>query len=201
MSDNDNSIQKLTIEELQKRIQSIDALNISYDYVELMEATRIVYGISVQDWCRLLDISLGMYYGLLSVAPGYSRPTATKNLKMIASVFRFCYIFGYDISGISKGFSEQRESYITSFEEVALWFSKFSDETLLAIIKTVGHSNEPKIFRSRCIAGIKKYIKARKTFSETTSGEAASDTSKSSDDNAKDDDSVVITDSELESEL
>ena len=95
MAEKDYNVPELTTEELQKRIRKIDTMDLSYEYVQLMEATRVKYGLSIYDWCRVIGITPSVYSGLLAVKPGYAR-NGTKNLTIIASIFRFCYIFGYD---------------------------------------------------------------------------------------------------------
>ena len=115
MAEKDYNVPELTTEELQKRIRKIDTMDLSYEYVQLMEATRVKYGLSIYDWCRVIGITPSVYSGLLAVKPGYAR-NGTKNLTIIASIFRFCYIFGYDLNGVAKEFATQREELSFSFD-------------------------------------------------------------------------------------
>ena len=194
MAEKDYNVPELTTEELQKRIRKIDTMDLSYGYVQLMEATRVKYGLSIYDWCRVIGITPSVYSGLLAVKPGYAR-NGTKNLTIIASIFRFCYIFGYDLTGVAKEFATQREELSFSFDEISLWLSKFSDETLLSIADTIHSSNEPKLSRSRSITAIKNYIEARNNISAhskvNTDSESAENNSRTSDD------TVIVNDSEL----
>ena len=47
MAEKDYNVPELTTEELQKRIRKIDTMDLSYGYVQLMEATRVKYGLSI----------------------------------------------------------------------------------------------------------------------------------------------------------
>ena len=49
MAEKDYNVPELTTEELQKRIRKIDTMDLSYGYVQLMEATRVKYGLSIYD--------------------------------------------------------------------------------------------------------------------------------------------------------
>ena len=91
--------------------------------------------------------------------------------------------------------NSRREELSFNFDEISLWLSKFSDETLLSIADTIHSSNEPKLSRSRSITAIKNYIEARNNISANskvnTDSESAENNSRTSDD------TVIVNDSEL----
>lgn len=97
--------------------------------IKQLEHIRLSEGLSIDDYCRLLDISKSLYYRIIN-----------GSRKMQLSILlKVCRLFNYDLSTLLG------EAYLDSadsvFRETALLLGRLSPETISSIRTTIDSSN------------------------------------------------------------
>ena len=97
----------------------------------IMENTRQTYGYSQRKFSDMLGISFFQYRRLL---------TGEAQHDILKGIFKFCYVFGYDLQSLSKnGLSTQDTDM--ALLEVASSFGSVPDATFADIVKAITQSN------------------------------------------------------------
>lgn len=125
------------------------------DICVLMEKTRHTYGYSQTNFAALLGLSLSQYIRFLQKG---------SNIPSISAIFKFCYIFGYDLQTLEKTAVTSKELDDTLLE-LAASFGAVPDKTMQQIIDVVNQAKGMRVAdKTRTIAALSNYVNIRTQF-------------------------------------
>lgn len=125
------------------------------DVIILMENTRITYGYTQTDFANLLGLSLHRY-------TRFMRKLTADDL--IGAIFKFCYIFGYDLQSLNKT-SMSAKDVDTALLETASAFSSLPDDIIKELIELIEESKEMRRpDKRRAIEALSLYTSVRSQF-------------------------------------
>lgn len=96
-SKQDDSLSSLSLEDIKKREVECndDFHNLMYELSQLVERVRQIFGYSRVKFAQLLGLSVFQYYRFIDPTPDNCNP-------YVLAIYRFCYIFGYDLQSQQK---------------------------------------------------------------------------------------------------
>lgn len=199
-SKQDDSLSSLSLEDIKKREVECndDFHNLMYELSQLVERVRQIFGYSRVKFAQLLGLSVFQYYRFIDPTPDNCNP-------YVLAIYRFCYIFGYDLQSLHKHSRKTAEATDNALLEFAANLGNVPDTDLEHIIDVIKESDDMYYsIKNQVVASITTYMQERKKVAnafderikdmERTTPEAIiADT-----DDAADCDTVIIDEAKLQ---
>lgn len=153
-----NQISPVLIEKLETSDSRFDKLirNIGI----IMERTRQAYGYNQKRFSEMLGISFYQYRRFLTDNAQYD---------VLKGVFKFCYVFGYDLQSLSQSEHSTRDVDMALLEAAAS-FGSVPDEVFAEIIETLRQSNKIRTQeKNQVINALSVYLAERTKFQNSLS--------------------------------